>query len=246
MELYNFINLSLQNKMSLYWTMFGHPSEQDIDEIESWFVWPISVYDFPRFRDVDVNSEKPIVKVTTRSGGGNREEYEKDNEYVSSFEGFLSDKDASWDCTYAIFKYEIPDRSLDKWREYIERKKLELQKSQQISTKKINEDNENNKDKVANKDNYNSTSVIVDEFMKAFTRIHENFEPNKISQSTDESFSNTREIEFKQPPQEQTQQQLSNECVIKITDLLDKAKISINDLNETIKKLNETVNKYHG
>ncbi|AEJ35042.1 hypothetical protein MIMI_L792 [Acanthamoeba polyphaga mimivirus] len=240
--MYNFINLLLQNKMSLYWTMFGHPSEQDIDEIESWFDWPISVYDFPRFRDVNVNSENPIIKVTTRSGGGNREEYEENNEYVSLLEGFICDKDASWDSTYAIFKYKIPDRSLDKWREYIERKKLELKKSQQISTKKINEDDENNKDNIDN----NSASTIVDEFMKAFTKIHENIETEKILQNTDKSFSNTREIEFKQPSQEQSQQQLSNECVVKITELLDKAKISINDLNKTIEKLNETVNKYHG
>ncbi|AKI80527.1 hypothetical protein QJ850_gp172 [Acanthamoeba polyphaga mimivirus] len=229
--------------------MFGHPSDQDIDEIESWFDWPISVYDFPRFRDVYVNSFNPIIKVTTRTGGGNREEYEEHNDYVSSLEGYISDKDAWWDETYANFKYEIPERSLDKWREYIERKKLELQKSQQIDTNTENIENTKNTENTNN----NSVNIIIDEFLKAATENHQNINTNKNSQNTNEHLSCTNEITSEMTSkitneiefEKQSQEQLSNECITKLTELLDKTKLSINDLNKTMEKLNETINKYH-
>ncbi|AGF85752.1 hypothetical protein QJ854_gp030 [Moumouvirus goulette] len=107
----------------MYWILNGSPYSDETDEIAGWFNWDIDFYDFPRFRDVQVKKDRPIIKVTTRTGGGNREEYEEHNNYLTTLEGYSGDKDASWDRTYAIFYYSIPERSIDKWREFM--KKIE-------------------------------------------------------------------------------------------------------------------------
>jgi hypothetical protein len=53
--------------------------------------------------------EKKInFEIHTRTGGGNREAYLKDNARLMQGKGFIYDCDNSDDSTYASFYYEIP------------------------------------------------------------------------------------------------------------------------------------------
>ncbi|AEX61081.1 hypothetical protein c7_L15 [Megavirus courdo7] len=96
-------------------------NSNEVEEISSWFNWGTSPYDFLRFRQIEVSKKNPIVKIITRTGGGNREEYEFENYKLTFLQGYIENNDASWDSTYAVFKYKIPDVSIDKWHKYIEK-----------------------------------------------------------------------------------------------------------------------------
>lgn len=73
---------------------------------------------FPRFRDCfvgvegDPKHDKHII-VFTRTGGGNREHYIDENNWIRSIPGFVGDWDDGFDSTYANWAFEIPDE----WRE---------------------------------------------------------------------------------------------------------------------------------
>jgi hypothetical protein len=66
----------------------------------------------PRFRDAFVrwNSDKtePELIIFTRTGGGNREDYEEGITYLRSLPGYLRDADDEFDATYALFYYQCP------------------------------------------------------------------------------------------------------------------------------------------
>lgn len=69
---------------------------------------------YPRFRDVFVkDAEHPEydgkIQIYTRTGGGNREAYEAENEAMRRIPGFLADFDDSYDCTYASWVFEVPE-----------------------------------------------------------------------------------------------------------------------------------------
>jgi hypothetical protein len=100
----------------------GNVPSADDTTIESWFpLWTITLQDFPRYRSVTVYPDKPLVVVRTRTGGGNREEYDEDNERLRQLEGFMEDEDDSFDCTYAYWHYEIPEASRPAWRAYCDK-----------------------------------------------------------------------------------------------------------------------------
>ncbi len=61
----------------------------------------------PRLRDVYLFPEE--IRILTRTGGGNREEYEESNEWLRSFDTFLRDWDDEYDDTYAWWAYSWPD-----------------------------------------------------------------------------------------------------------------------------------------
>lgn len=66
----------------------------------------------PRFRDCYLSDHPvhgPCIVVYTRTGGGNREEYEDDNQRLTEVAGYLGDKDDTFDNTYAKFAYRLPD-----------------------------------------------------------------------------------------------------------------------------------------
>ncbi len=73
----------------------------------------------PRFRDCYLSEDKSEIIIHTRTGGGNRDEYEKggeyweegqiDNDALRALPGFKYDADDDFDCTYADFHYEIPE-----------------------------------------------------------------------------------------------------------------------------------------
>lgn len=70
--------------------------------------------DFPRYRDIAMenhvqNHGAYELCVVTRTGGGNREEYEEENKSLSFNKYYLSNNDASYDSTYAEFYFRVPD-----------------------------------------------------------------------------------------------------------------------------------------
>lgn len=81
--------------------------------------------DVPRFRDCYLDEEKNIV-IYTRTGGGNRPYYENAESYkaksgeepdgrcwnddLRKLPGFIDDCDDDFDCTYAYFKFKVPEK----------------------------------------------------------------------------------------------------------------------------------------
>lgn len=65
----------------------------------------------PRFRDCYI--EGNTICIHTRTGGGNREEYECGNFVLTQLPGYLHDSDDSYDGTYANFYYAFPAEYAD-------------------------------------------------------------------------------------------------------------------------------------
>ena len=70
--------------------------------------------DVPRIRDVYVNAEMTEVTVHTRTGGGNREAYEAENDALCAHPLYLRDSDDDFDSTYADFVFALPPEEKDK------------------------------------------------------------------------------------------------------------------------------------
>ncbi len=71
--------------------------------------------EYPRFRDCFIgDSERPETEgkiiVYTRTGGGNREDYEEENRAISEMPGYLFDYDDDFDCTFANFVFDVPPK----------------------------------------------------------------------------------------------------------------------------------------
>jgi hypothetical protein len=69
---------------------------------------------YPRFRDCFIgDQEKPETEgkiiIYTRTGGGNRPDYEEENEAMRQMPGFIMDYDDSFDNTFAHWVFEIPE-----------------------------------------------------------------------------------------------------------------------------------------
>ena len=62
----------------------------------------------PRFRDVWVNDDMTEVTVHTRTGGGNREDYQEQNDALAAHPLYLRDADDDFDCTFADFTFRLP------------------------------------------------------------------------------------------------------------------------------------------
>jgi hypothetical protein len=62
----------------------------------------------PRFRDCYFNGEHIVIY--TRTGGGNREEYEAENDEMCNLPGYVRDEDDDYDSTYASFYFEVPQQ----------------------------------------------------------------------------------------------------------------------------------------
>lgn len=68
----------------------------------------IDHHDVPRFRDCFLHVDGTIV-IYTRTGGGNREEYQSQNDAMKLHKYYLRDEDDRYDCTYALFHFTIPE-----------------------------------------------------------------------------------------------------------------------------------------
>lgn len=70
--------------------------------------------EYPRFRDCFTSVEgypeyDDHIIVYTRTGGGNREDYEADNQAMSELPGYVTDFDDEFDSTYAYWVFQVPD-----------------------------------------------------------------------------------------------------------------------------------------
>ncbi len=60
----------------------------------------------PRLRDVYIYPDE--IRILTRTGGGNRDEYAVENDWLRNRDGFLRDWDDEYDSTYAWWAYKWP------------------------------------------------------------------------------------------------------------------------------------------
>lgn len=66
--------------------------------------------DVGRFRDCFPNGDGTEIHIFTRNGGGNREEYSDVFAALSTHPNYLGDADDSYDCTYAIIRFSVPEK----------------------------------------------------------------------------------------------------------------------------------------
>lgn len=64
----------------------------------------------PRFRNAWLSNDGSIITIMTRTGGGNRDEYDGSNIEMTYVAGYLRDFDDAFDATYAQFEYAVPSR----------------------------------------------------------------------------------------------------------------------------------------
>lgn len=91
--------------MSLYNTLFGINEETPV------LLGMINVNKgyFARFRDVDLIANGTIIRVMTRTGGVNREQYKENWETIRKNKLYIRDYDDNYDETYAYTEFYIPD-----------------------------------------------------------------------------------------------------------------------------------------
>ena len=92
--------------MSLYNQLFG------VNEDAPILLGMISVnmQYFERFRDVFLANEGRIIRVYTRLGGNNREEYKETWEKIRKHDNYICDFDDGFDETYAYIEFSVPDK----------------------------------------------------------------------------------------------------------------------------------------
>jgi len=112
--------------MSLYHLLHGKPSDALFEKLIMWCgLEDISI---PRFRDISVSDEEPVVTILTRTGGGNREEYDANNLSMTCFDSFIEEYDCTWDKTYAEFRYGIKKEYIEEWKKMIDGEKNQMKK----------------------------------------------------------------------------------------------------------------------
>lgn len=72
-------------------------------------------FDVGRFRDawVEHDGDRPLIRVHTRNGGGNREAYEAENDSMADHPWYVRDQDDEYDSTYADFYFAPPLEELE-------------------------------------------------------------------------------------------------------------------------------------
>jgi hypothetical protein len=60
-----------------------------------------------RYRDCRVFPKTRTIEILARTGGGNREDYP--NTALTAHPGYVSDRDANFDGTYAVYTLKVPD-----------------------------------------------------------------------------------------------------------------------------------------
>jgi hypothetical protein len=92
--------------MSLYNMLHGHhPIAGDLLGILGYT--KETHREIPRFRDVFLFPDE--IRLLTRTGGGNRDNYMAENESLKKRDGFLRDWDDDFDNTFAWWAYKWPE-----------------------------------------------------------------------------------------------------------------------------------------
>lgn len=94
--------------MSLYNQLFGTNPVAGI----LLHVVGLNMKEVGRFRDVTLKMDFDRglqIAVFTRMGGGNRESYSQEINFLQRHKGYVSDYDDEYDGTYATFMFDIPE-----------------------------------------------------------------------------------------------------------------------------------------
>jgi len=68
----------------------------------------IQVGQIPRYRDAYWKDNEIVI--LTRTGGGNRDEYDIENHWLTLHPNYIRDQDDDFDCTYAEFFFSLPEK----------------------------------------------------------------------------------------------------------------------------------------
>jgi len=89
--------------MSLYNAINGwHPKSKEILALLD-----LTEEEIERYRDCRVFPKTRTIEILARTGGGNREDYP--NTALTAHPGYVSDRDANFDGTYAVYTLKVPD-----------------------------------------------------------------------------------------------------------------------------------------
>lgn len=95
----------------------GHEEERG-----GWLSGVIDLDDRPaRYRDswVEEHDGKPVVVMYTRTGGGNREDYQDSISAMQANPNYIKDHDDPYDSTYAMFYFRVPEENEERVRPLI-------------------------------------------------------------------------------------------------------------------------------
>ena len=92
--------------MSLYNELFGINEEMPV----LLGMLEVNTEYFSRFRDVELIKGGTIIRVFTRTGESNREDYEENWKQIRKHELYIKDYDDDFDNTYAYIEFKVPDR----------------------------------------------------------------------------------------------------------------------------------------
>lgn len=98
--------------------------------------------EYPRFRDCFlIDPEHPEydyhIHIYTRTGGGNRDDYEVENQAMRDMPGFVADYDDSYDCTYASWVFAVPERWKDDFEKLKTGRVLEISDEYKAEMKRV-------------------------------------------------------------------------------------------------------------
>lgn len=100
--------------MSLYNYLFG--ANENKEEI----LKMIDINDehvFDRFRDIEIIENGTIIRVLTRTGGGNREDHQENWAKIKELPHYVQDYDDEFDETYAYIEFKVPEEHIERAKE---------------------------------------------------------------------------------------------------------------------------------
>lgn len=92
--------------MSLYNNLFGVNEEMPV---LLGMIGTNAQY-FARFRDVELIKNGTVIRVFTRTGGNNRENYQENWNKIRQHKLYIKDYDDDFDETYAYIEFDIPKK----------------------------------------------------------------------------------------------------------------------------------------
>ena len=98
--------------------------------------------EYPRFRDCflkdpDHPEYDNYIHIYTRTGGGNREGYEVENDEMKNHPNFVVDFDDSFDCTYASWVFSVPEKWESDFNKIVNGEIKEVSKEYQLMVRNV-------------------------------------------------------------------------------------------------------------